>query len=740
MLSPGVHPTNSQVGRSKTQAERKVGAMSNYMARTPARSLSTGQIIRGEVTDLRNREITITMEDNTAVTGQLPDGSHLSIGETAAFLITGIQPDKISLELLQNSLQSSERITVQKALEKAGLPVNEKNQGIVRELLHNNMPIHKQSILNILTQSYQFKDVSIPVLVAMNHLGMEITEDSAAQFENCCTRETTLTGDTAAMSSALLAALKDEKIQPDAELIKRLLNLLVFPEPEEDREDIPDSPSSPAPSLESASPVMNGGLSSIFGFHRLAGLLSGQHSAPAKTAETDLPPGELGMLSPADREELSHSISVFTETQKKVLEELTKPEKPVNPMAFYQKPVEISEELKSLLDRINGLSDRLTEVFSSDHVLLRDAITLFQENRTLADDIDFFQIKETRNHFLEKHPAFPKLLETAPDSPECTQLSELLEKTLQKVPSSSSLLSPALAERMEHAYSQYLQEKGTIASTLSSEELRELAAAAKNFPFRPDMENRLSDGDVTPKEFFMVLKNTASLVSGSALHAMVSTDAFGKLLEQSLLSSFALTPKELLQQGKTEKFFDETYERLQEFSHTLSEFQSSSGGSDFLDLANQKSNHMQKQLEFFKSLNEMYTYLQIPVKLKHGIKTSDLYVYTKKEAMRSNPKQLSVLLHLDMDSLGPLDIHLTLQNATVTSHIYCQEEGVKKFLSAQLPSLKTALQLRGYFLEAEINERQKPFDFVRDFIQKKEQPSSAKENTSEKRYTFDIRA
>ena len=43
MLSPNVSPTNAQVGRSKTNAERKVGTMSNYMTRTPARSLSAGQ-------------------------------------------------------------------------------------------------------------------------------------------------------------------------------------------------------------------------------------------------------------------------------------------------------------------------------------------------------------------------------------------------------------------------------------------------------------------------------------------------------------------------------------------------------------------------------------------------------------------------------------------------------------------------------------------------------------------------
>ena len=55
---------------------------------------------------------------------------------------------------MQNSLQSSEQITSHKALTEAGLPINEKNLSIVLELLANNMPIHKQSIMNILTQSF----------------------------------------------------------------------------------------------------------------------------------------------------------------------------------------------------------------------------------------------------------------------------------------------------------------------------------------------------------------------------------------------------------------------------------------------------------------------------------------------------------------------------------------------------------------------------------------------------------
>lgn len=736
MLSPNVSPTNAQVGRSKTNAERKVGTMSNYMTRTPARSLSAGQIIRGEVTDLRNREITVTMEDNTVVTGYLQEGANLSIGETAAFLITNIQPDRISLELMQNSLQSSEQITSHKALTEAGLPINEKNLSIVLELLANNMPIHKQSIMNILTQSYQFKDISIPCLVAMNHLGMEITEETAAQFENCLTKETTLEKDVISLVKALVSYLKEQDSPQAAELIKQLLRTLAFPELEETGEEIV----SETLQATTQKPLISNGLSNIFGFNRLANLLSGKQVQETQQ-EIQQNKNTSGMVSSEQKKELSSSLSSFTETQKNILEAMTKPEKLMNPMALYQKPIEISEELKSLLTSLDQFSEKMKEMLSFEELSLRDAITLLQEGRQIADDIDFFQINETRNHFLEKHPEFSELLEKEPDSELCKQLSEQLETILKQVPSCSTLLPSTLAEQLEHEFSQYLTEKGTIAAILTQEELSELNIQAKNFPFHPQLLERLKDGDVSPKEFLTILRNTASLVNDTTLQAMTGTDAFGKLFEQAFLSSFTMTPKELATPGKAEEFYDKAYARLHSISDALSG-QASFGNSDSLDLANQKSGNMQKQIEFLKSLNEMFTYLQLPVKLKNKIRTSDLYVYTKKEAMRNNPKQLSVLLHLDMDYLGPLDIHLSLNHATVKSQIYCEDADTKKFLIAQIPSLKTALNLKGYLFEAEVNEREKPFHFVKDFIQKEEKKEveNEKQITSKKRYTFDIRA
>ena len=52
----------------------------------------------------------------------------------------------------------------------------------------------------------------------------------------------------------------------------------------------------------------------------------------------------------------------------------------------------------------------------------------------------------------------------------------------------------------------------------------------------------------------------------------------------------------------------------------------------------------------------------------------ELYVYTKKRELAQNGSSISVLLHLDMNHLGPIDIHLSLTGKSVAAKFYLEEE------------------------------------------------------------------
>ena len=60
---------------------------------------------------------------------------------------------------------------------------------------------------------------------------------------------------------------------------------------------------------------------------------------------------------------------------------------------------------------------------------------------------------------------------------------------------------------------------------------------------------------------------------------------------------------------------------------------------------------MQDNLQFMNTLNQIFPYVQLPLKLTEQLTHGELYVYTKKKDLSAQNKEVSILLHLDMDSL-----------------------------------------------------------------------------------------
>ena len=133
------------------------------------------------------------------------------------------------------------------------------------------------------------------------------------------------------------------------------------------------------------------------------------------------------------------------------------------------------------------------------------------------------------------------------------------------------------------------------------------------------------------------------------------------------------------------------------------------------------------------TLNQIFPYVQLPLKLTEQLTHGELYVYTKKKDLSAKNKEVSILLHLDMDSLGPTDIHLSLLHQNVTAKFYLNETDAETLISEQLPSLTDALRKKGYSLNASVMHREKEPDIVADFL-------ADSDAVPMKRFRFDIRA
>lgn len=147
------------------------------------------------------------------------------------------------------------------------------------------------------------------------------------------------------------------------------------------------------------------------------------------------------------------------------------------------------------------------------------------------------------------------------------------------------------------------------------------------------------------------------------------------------------------------------------------------------------TDNLNSTMKFIDIVNDVFPYIQLPVKLKEENAHGELYVYEKKKTLRDS-ENLSALLHLELDNLGPTDIYVKLSGTSVYTSFSVSDDIAGKIFSEEMPSLSEALSKRGYSLSSDISLRNKNDEkppLLTEFLES-HSPSSVS------RYSFDMRA
>jgi len=139
-------------------------------------------------------------------------------------------------------------------------------------------------------------------------------------------------------------------------------------------------------------------------------------------------------------------------------------------------------------------------------------------------------------------------------------------------------------------------------------------------------------------------------------------------------------------------------------------------------------------IKFMDTLNNVFPYIQLPLKLNEGETHGELYVFKKGRNKAEPGDSSSVLLHLDMDSLGSTDIHLELKAGFLKLRFYCADEAAKDVLSDHFSELETALNNKSFQVTSEFNVRTVETQHIVEAL------SGESGNMPEFKYNFDIRA
>ncbi|SFS03290.1 flagellar hook-length control protein FliK [Anaeromicropila populeti] len=628
LSSKKINPSQTTINQRSAPkgTGQSVGRMSDYGARAPIRQLTEGQVIKGEVTDLRNNEVTVLLDDNTKVTGRLDHVSWLSIGDVAAFKVAQIMPGKISLQAIPFSTTLMESNTMFKALEEAGLPKNERNQEIVLSLIRNQMPINKQSILNILKQSYELKDIGVSSIVLMNKLNIPTTAENATQFENYRSSQHYLADNLQSLIREFPGMLKEILSMGEPEQIQSFAEKLLA---------IVDSSSDQSAQQN---------------------LVTAPYIFSSNDAKEDL----LSILdtfgmSGEEREAIEQGTATLTDLQLSISK-------------CYQNALFIDER---------NAQEALASIENADSLTTTEITNLLSE--------------------------VPKTVEVF-DQPEIQSINQL--------------------------YQEYLKENQLVGGFFDVNQREDLISFFEKIPNSDALIKSIQSGQASLADVVSALKSAIPVSDSKELIQLLESPAFPLIMSESLRRNWFLSPKDLKKTGSIQGYYDKLFQKTQQLDLLLKTSSLTDEESGFAaDIHSMKSN-----LQFMQLLNDVFPYMQLPLFSENGSAHADLYVYTKKKELQTDPSSLKVLLRLDKEHLGSLDIFLTLSGRKLESKYYVQDDFSRKLLKKNINLADAKLRELGYQVSSEFIKEDPQVDIVNDFIAQKESAASIK------RYTFDIRA
>ena len=150
--------------------------------------LSSGSVFEGTVSSVKNGKVTLTLSDGQTITARLSGKVPLSQGTPMFFQVKSNDGATIEIKPYTGAGSGGNPILTN-ALTEGTVPVTERNLAMVDAMMKEQMPIDKQSLLNMARIANMNPGVDITTVVNMTKLGIPVSPEMAAQFENYMTDE-----------------------------------------------------------------------------------------------------------------------------------------------------------------------------------------------------------------------------------------------------------------------------------------------------------------------------------------------------------------------------------------------------------------------------------------------------------------------------------------------------------------------------------------------------------------------
>lgn len=216
---------------------------------------------------------------------------------------------------------------------------------------------------------------------------------------------------------------------------------------------------------------------------------------------------------------------------------------------------------------------------------------------------------------------------------------------------------------------------------------------------------QIKSGQLPAKEVLQLIRHLLTGaqkkdVPDQALQRLLLGNEFKTLLKDQIGRQWTIEPKDVADKRQVEQL----YERIREQTARLTQALETAGKGD-TPVARSVHN-LQNNVDFMNQMNHLYTYVQLPLKMFGNNAHGDLYVYTNKKNLAARDGQVSALLHLDMEHLGPLDVYVTMKEKQVSTNFTVADENVLDLIGDNIEILNKRLEGRGYSLKAQMHVKE----------------------------------
>lgn len=275
-----------------------------------------------------------------------------------------------------------------------------------------------------------------------------------------------------------------------------------------------------------------------------------------------------------------------------------------------------------------------------------------------------------------------------------------------------------------------------VSSILSSGQQANLAALLQEFSGAVENKILFQNGQLNTEltagellqQIIASVENSENYTT-AAIQKLFFSDEYKEVLTRAMEEQWLTTPEDLKEEGAVKELYHRLGRQMEQLQQVLNQTGTEQGAT----LA-KSAQGVQSNLEFMNQLNQMYTYVQLPLKLQNQNAHSDLYVYTNKKSLQDKSGELTALLHLDMEHLGATDIYIKMMGTSLATTFYLEDSSSCDIILKHMDSLQEKLEEKGYQCKVDVENRGKQQDFVEEFLEK-EKPVGRFQ-----RYSFDVKA